>query len=117
MRLRALVTPGPAAPATPASIAVPAASSAPDAPPELPPGGRDRFLRAQELFRAGAVAPAYETAKPLFTRYPNVFAVQDLRCQLATVRWLPHEQMLAECAPVGHLSGDAGPLRADAGQP
>ena len=106
-RLRALITPGVVAPTTAATTGVVAAST-PDAPAELAPDGRDRFLRAQQLFRAGAVAPAYESAKPLFTRYPDVYAVQDLRCQLATVRWLPHEQMLAECAPVGRLTGDAG---------
>jgi hypothetical protein len=37
-----------------------------------------------------------------------VYAVQDLRCQLATVRWLPRERMLTECAALGRLSADAG---------
>ncbi len=77
------------------------------APPELDAEAQQRFTRAQQYFLAGAVAPAYETARPLFAAYPNVYAVQDLRCQLATVRWLPQNEMLAECAPVGRLAADA----------
>jgi hypothetical protein len=82
-----------------------------EAPPELDGAAREQFLQAKQAFRAGAVAYAYKTARPLFARYPNVLAVQDLRCQLATVRWLPREQMLAECADARRLL----PARADAG--
>jgi hypothetical protein len=86
-----------------------------EAPPELDGSAREQFLRAKQAFRAGAVGFAYQTAKPLFAAYPAVFAVQDLRCQLATVRWLPREEMLAECAAVKGLLGaasDAG-MRGD----
>ena len=98
------------------SAAASAASASPtsDGPTELTADARSQFVRAHALLRAGAVRNAYETAKPLFAAYPNVYAVQDLRCQLATVRWLPREQMLAECAPVGRMAGDAG---ADAARP
>jgi len=118
-RLRVIVasTSAPQLPATTGAPAMSAAPASPDAPPELAPDDRDRFLRAQELFRGGAVAPAYDAAKPLFARYAKVYAVQDLRCQLATVRWLPHEQMLAECAPVGRLTKSPGTVLTDAGRP
>ncbi len=76
-------------------------------PPELQPADRDRFSRAMQTFRAGAVPAAYELARPLFTAYPNTYAVQDLRCQLATVRWLDKDALLAECAPSSRLA-DAG---------
>jgi hypothetical protein len=81
-----------------------------EAPPELRGDDRQRFLRASETLRGGAAGPAYGIAKPLFAAYPNVAAVQDLRCQLATVRWLDRDEMKAECAPFIRLSGgsDAG---------
>ena len=104
VRLRTVV--GPAAATAPVASTASAASE--DAPPELRGDARARFLRAQELLRGNAVAAAYGAVKPLFTEYPASYAVQDLRCQLATVRWLPREQMLAECAPSGGLSRDAG---------
>jgi hypothetical protein len=53
------------------------------------------------------VAAAYEAARPLFAAYPQDYAVQDLRCQLATVRWLDKAAMLRECKAVGLLA-DAG---------
>jgi hypothetical protein len=84
----------------------------PSGPPsELNPADRDRFDQAYAMFRAGAVAPAYETAKGLFTAYPKSLAVQDLRCQLATVRWLDRSAMVAECAPYSKLArpGDTSP--------
>jgi hypothetical protein len=90
----------------------PAADPAPDddAPPELPPEARDQFVRARQAFRAGAVGLALQTAQPLFAAYPRVYAVQDLRCQIAAVRWLPREKLKAECAPFERLlpATDAG---------
>jgi hypothetical protein len=86
----------------------PSASRA--APPEIKGADRDRFEQALEALRAGRAAMAYQAAKPLFAAYPNVLAVQDLRCQLATIRWLEREQLKAECASYARLSpaGDAG---------
>jgi hypothetical protein len=110
-RLQAMVSPqlvvrprgGGAAPASTV-----AAGAIPDAPPELDADARGRFLRARELLQTGGVRKAYDTAKPLFTAYPAVLGVQDLRCQLAAVRWLPREQMMTECAPFARLTADAG---------
>ncbi len=79
----------------------------PAGPPELQPGDRDRLARALQKFQAGAVPAAYDLARPLFTAYPDTYAVQDLRCQLATVRWLDKDALLAECAPSTRLA-DAG---------
>jgi Matrixin len=79
-------------------------------PPELPGDARGRFARARWLLQSGAIVRAYEEAKGLFAAYPNVYAVQDLRCQLATVRWLERKDLLAECAAFARLSAsdDAG---------
>lgn len=110
-RLRAVVEG--ARPVALASAAPDPPAAGGDAPPELRDDARATFLRAREAFRAGAVRIAYETARPLFAAYPDVYAVQDLRCQLAAVRLLPREQMRSECATVTRLlsacaSGDAG---------
>jgi hypothetical protein len=72
----------------PAAVqATPAPAPAPAPPPiDLPQGDHERFDRASALFRAGAVAAAYEAARPLFLAYPESLPVQGLRCQLATVR-------------------------------
>jgi hypothetical protein len=83
-----------------------AVRAGPSAPSELPADDAERFVRARQLFAGGAVRAAYETAKPLFAAYPAVFAVQELRCELAAVRWLPRAELLAECA--GASGADAG---------
>jgi hypothetical protein len=78
-------------------------------PPELSPGDADRFARAQQALQASSARAAYAQAKPLFEAYPNSLAVQDLRCVLATIRWLSPEELNAECAPFKRLSVvDAG---------
>jgi hypothetical protein len=88
----------PRAPAT-NTVAGPAAPSNPAPPPELRGDDAARFQRASDLFQAGAVAAAYAAAKPLLAAYPDVAAVQSLRCQLATVRWLDAAALKSECAP------------------
>jgi hypothetical protein len=77
-------------------------------PPELSGDARDRFVQARQAYRAGAARIAYDTAKPLFEKYPNVYAVQDLRCQLATIRWLAPDELKSECAAFARLSPDSG---------
>jgi hypothetical protein len=83
--------------------------SAPAAPPELEGTDLERYVRAMEAFRAGFVAPAYEWARPLFDRYPSSRAVQDFRCQLATVRWLSTDELRRECALSAALSNAGAP--------
>lgn len=100
--------------ATPQTSARPSASPSATAvesgPPELSAEERERLARARQAFVAGAIGVAYAEAKPLFVAYPDVYAVQDLRCQLATVRHLESAAMLTECAPFSRLLGaaDAG---------
>ncbi len=79
----------------------------PQAPPELRDEDRERFVRATQLLRAAAVSDAYRIARPLFAAYPNSRDVQDLRCQLATVRWLGADALRAECSAYVRLV-DAG---------
>jgi hypothetical protein len=83
----------------------------------LPDADRGRLERAESLLQAGAAGSAYAEAHPLFAAYPNVYAVQDLRCQLATIRWLAPAALAAECAELKRLSAalDAGAL--DASRP
>jgi hypothetical protein len=90
--------------------AAPPSAPADEGPPELPVEARQRFVRALQAFRAGAVGFAQRTAQPLFAAYPDVYAVQDLRCQIATLRWLPRQELVAECAPMTRLLSalDAG---------
>jgi len=62
---------------------------------------------------------AREIAGPLFETYPNVYAVQDFRCQLAVLEWLPREDQEVECAALKRLSGppDAGAAARGTPQP
>jgi hypothetical protein len=94
-------------PATTAASSAPSDGAEVDVPFDLSGPDRERFDHAMKMFRAGAASPAYAIAKPLFVAYPNTYAVQDLRCQLATVRWLDRDAMMAECAPSVRLA-DAG---------
>ncbi len=107
-RLEAL-TAGPPADAGPA--AAQASTAAIDVPFELRGADRDRYVRAVQELHAGVVASAWSDARPLFAAYPGVYAVQDLRCQLAMLRWLDRDALKAECAALGRLA-DAGPLDA-----
>jgi hypothetical protein len=102
-RMQPVVLPPPA----PTASAASSGEAALEVPFDLKGADRERFSKAKEMFQAGAVQPAYETAKGLFAAYPNTYAVQELRCQLATVRWLDKNAMLAECAPSVRLA-DAG---------
>jgi hypothetical protein len=90
----------------------PSGEPAVDVPAELRGDDRPRFTRAEQMLRSGAVAAAYDTAKPLFAAYPSSRAVQDLRCQLATVRWLDKASLAAECAgSVALLDAGTGATR------
>lgn len=57
-------------------------------------------------------ADAWTTAKPLFAAYPTVYAVQDLRCQLAMKIGMAWQAARTECAPLLRLvPGGAAPKR------
>jgi hypothetical protein len=86
-----------------------AASAAPSASAGTSPGAfptpseligpdRERFDQASRALASGSVDQAYSLAQPLFATYPRSRGVQDVRCQLATVRWLGADELKAECA-------------------
>jgi hypothetical protein len=94
--------------ALPAPLASTATGARVDGPPGLSADDRDRYAKASEMFRAGRVASAYDAARPLFATHPTSLPVQDLRCQLATVRWLEPRALVEECAAYTRLTADAG---------
>jgi hypothetical protein len=89
----------PEASPSPASTS-PREPAKPDPLALLSEADRAVYERASEAFRANGVARAWDTATPLFTKYPGVYAVQDLRCQLAVVRHLEKAALDAACAVV-----------------
>jgi len=102
-RLRATLGVAPAAPKTSSS----ASAAAPPpvvAPPDLKPADAAKYKAAMEAFQAGKYGESRDVAQPLFDAYPNVFSVQDLRCQLAMKQNLPWQQTKAECALLMKLS-------------
>jgi hypothetical protein len=75
---------------------------------DLPPDDGAVFAQASSALAAGAAASAYALARPLFDRYPRSVSVQDLRCQLATLRYLAKDALQRECALYTQLLGDGG---------
>ncbi len=74
----------------------------------LPDDDAQQFQRAKAMLQAGGILVAYETGRSVFAKYPNDVAVQDLRCQLATLRFLERKELVAECAAYVRLTADAG---------
>jgi hypothetical protein len=106
---QATVRPAPASlraamPATPLPAPVPAAQQAES---HLKPADRALFARARALLDAGNLDEARSTAAPLFGAYPDDYAVQELRCQLALKSKLSIEREQQECAALRSLSGPA----------
>ena len=62
------------------------------------------FVRAVNEMSVGAAKQAWDTAKPLFDKYPDVYAVQDLRCQLAILKRLDANEQAVHCAALKRLS-------------
>jgi hypothetical protein len=62
--------------------------------------------------RRGDAKAAWNTAKGLFSAYPEVTEVQDLRCRLARARGLAWDDVRVECGPLMRLmmSGARNPL-------
>jgi hypothetical protein len=73
------------------------------APTELAPQDQSRYLGAHEAKAKGDPVKAWETAKPLFAAYPDVLAVQELRCTLATNVY-PFDVARRECERLMKLS-------------
>lgn len=85
-RLRAIADPPQVA--APVHSAAPVASEAPAVAqaPELQPDDQLVYQRALTQRAASDIEGSWKTALPLFKRYPQAYAVQDLRCQLAMKR-------------------------------
>jgi hypothetical protein len=86
--------------------AAPAAADA-EALAALTIADRDTYRRAVAEKQAGRLREALEVGRPLFTAYPDVVAVQELRCQLAMAAGGGFDMMRTECARYMDLSGNA----------
>jgi hypothetical protein len=87
----------------------PAPSAAPPPKPKVDLSAvaeKDRpvFEQAADLRDQGKLAESWKLAKPLFAAYPKVFAVQDLRCQLAMKLATDLDAMRAECKQLMEMS-------------
>lgn len=70
----------------------------------LPAPDSELFARAQTALSAGDAEAAWESAKPLFARYPDDHEVQDLRCNISMRRGLPYDVVQAECQRLMQLT-------------
>ena len=64
---------------------------------------RPTLDRALDAEGHGDSEGAWQVGAPLFATYPDVVAVQDLRCRLARARGLAWSDVRAECAPLMRL--------------
>ena len=71
---------------------------------------RATYARAHASLSQGRIDEAWTTARPLFAAYPDVLAVQDLRCQLAALR-ATGASMKTECARMIELMKKDGGAR------
>jgi hypothetical protein len=70
----------------------------------LSAGDREQWRRASDLAKAGDDQAAWQVARPLFARYPLVYAVQDLRCKLAMAAFPSFDDVRTECDPLMRLT-------------
>ena len=110
-RLKSVIPDAAAIPSSAASSSASSASKPTGGPrpleevgPSLKEADRPVYGAAVEQFKAGKLQQSWATASPLFAAYPDVFGVQDLRCQLAMKRGLPWDSVKAECAELMRLS-------------
>ena len=104
----------PKAPATVATVAPSSSTVAnapvggPQAPAEVAPllkeKDRPTYEAAYAQWKSGDLKGAGATAGPLFSAYPNVYAVQDFRCQIAMAQKLDWQTTKAECAQLMKLT-------------
>ncbi len=71
---------------------------------------RATYARAHASLAKARIEEAWTTARPLFAAYPDVLAVQDMRCQLATLR-ASGASVKAECARMIELMKKDGGAR------
>ena len=92
-----------------ASSAAPTPDTTPDAPVDtglaaMPAADHARYDEAIAQLHDNHVGRAWAAASPLFGRYPDVYAVQDLRCQLAILERFDADRTKVECAAMSRLS-------------
>ncbi|HET9960335.1 MAG TPA: matrixin family metalloprotease [Polyangiaceae bacterium] len=93
----ASLTPAPASAVTAEALASKAA------PGELAVPDRASFEQATVLLARGEITQAHAKASPLFARYPDSEAVQDLRCNIAMRLGGSWSQTSSECEPLMRL--------------
>lgn len=86
--------------------AAPAAATS-TAPSELNEAERQRYDAARALQAQKELVGAWKVAEPLFSAYPTLEPVQDLRCQLAMQLW-DWSQASGECAAFMKLQPKLG---------
>jgi hypothetical protein len=72
----------------------------------LSEAARTTFAQAVRGRQAGHLADAWDKAQPLFTGYPGVYAVRELRCQLAMQMGGAWEHVQAHCDPLTKLTDE-----------
>jgi hypothetical protein len=82
------------APATPGGAAAPAAGN------PINPTDQATMDAALKLYNAGDPRGGWKLAEPLFSVYPDEYAVQDLRCKLAMGMGGAFAATQVECAPL-----------------
>jgi len=65
---------------------------------------RATYQRAHQLLAEGQVEEAWKTGEPLFSTYPDDYAVQDLRCAIAMKRSGAWASVQRECEPLMRLA-------------
>jgi hypothetical protein len=71
---------------------------------ELTEPDRATYAQALEERKAGKLREAWIRAKPLFSAYPDVYPVQDLRCALAMGMGGSMDAIRAECDRLTELT-------------
>lgn len=74
------------------------------APEELAPSDRELFQRAKSELASGDSRTAWQTAEPLFARYPKSYAVQDLRCSIAMNLGMSYQAVKEQCSALMQLT-------------
>jgi hypothetical protein len=74
----------------------------------MPDDDHARYDQAAAELRDKHAAQAWKTASPLFAKYPTLYAVQDLRCQLALLQRFDPDRTNAERSPMTRLSAKPG---------
>jgi len=70
----------------------------------LAPAEQRAFEEASEALRKGQAPDAWKRAQALFSAYPDVTTVQDLRCQIAMKLGLSWDEANAQCARLMELT-------------